>query len=97
MSKREKGVPCPECGSKGARHFKICSQNGAYTRKVIGEEDQVPTDPKALTEEQYDDLRDAMHDREFQSARYSLVNKLPPKEVNAAIRSSDYDAYVDSR
>jgi hypothetical protein len=38
-----------------------------------------------------------MHKREFQSARYSLVNKLPPKEVNAAIRSTDYDDYIDNR
>lgn len=50
-----------------------------------------------LTREEYDQLRDAMYDREFQSAQYSLVNKLPPREINAAIKSEDYAGYIANR
>ena len=38
-----------------------------------------------------------MDDREFMSAKYSLTHKLPPREVNAAIRSTDYEDYLASR
>lgn len=50
-----------------------------------------------LTAEQYADLRSAMHDKEFQSASYSLTKKLRPAEVNNAVRSSGYRDYLESR
>jgi hypothetical protein len=50
-----------------------------------------------LFESEYDELREAMLDREFQSAKYALVHKLSPREVNAAVRSADYADYLDDR
>jgi hypothetical protein len=38
-----------------------------------------------------------MHDRGFSSAEYALSRKLSPREVNAAIKSTDYDDYLDNR
>lgn len=50
-----------------------------------------------LSEEQYDALREAMQDKEFMSARYALVNKVSPREVNHAVRSTSYNDYLDQR
>ncbi|AVT83641.1 hypothetical protein RPYSC3_47810 [Rhodopseudomonas palustris] len=47
-----------------------------------------------MSEDQYNDLRDAMMDREFQSAAYSLTNDLHPREVNSAVRSTSYEDYL---
>lgn len=35
--KRTKGEPCSECGSKGVRHFKTCSKDGMFKKKLLGE------------------------------------------------------------
>ena len=82
------GKPC--CGSLGFKHKKNCPERNV-----------APMPPRAelepLDEAQYDELRYAMHDREFQSAQYSLTHKLPPREVNAAIKSKDYEGYLDGR
>jgi hypothetical protein len=32
---RQKGEPCTECGSKGARHFNTCSQSGVAKKKLL--------------------------------------------------------------
>lgn len=61
------------------------------------EETAAETRVEPLTPEQYADVRSAMNDREFQSAQYSLVNKLRPSEVNAAIKSDNYQSYLDGR
>lgn len=50
-----------------------------------------------LTREQYDQVRGAMFNRDFSSASFALSHKMSPAEVNAAIRSSDYQDYQDSR
>lgn len=54
-------------------------------------------DTKPLGVDQYDQLRAAMYDRDFSSAKYALTHRLSPREVNAAIRSSSYDDYIDNR
>jgi hypothetical protein len=38
-----------------------------------------------------------MHDRDFISGEYALSNNLSLKEVNAAVRSTDYRNYIDIR
>ncbi len=58
---------------------------------------EVAAKTKPLTGDEYDEVRDAMHDRDFSSAEYALSHKLPPREVNAAVRSTDYDDYLDNR
>ncbi len=90
------------CGSKGARHFKTCVNfpGNKTDETVLNPEDgpAVAEAPKAraLSNEEYLDLRAAMQDKEFQSARYSLVNKLSPKEVNKAVVSKSYDEYIEN-
>ena len=80
-----------------------CGKQGHSIRTCPEARGQHPDNPKPdttsepLDEDQYAELRDAMHDREFMSARYSLTHKLPPREVNAAIRSTDYEDYFASR
>src|SRR3989344_1954319 len=76
------------CGSVGPRHKKDCQQASSPTPRPHNE---------AFGPDRYKAIRAAMHDREFQSARYSLVNKLLPREVNTAVRSKDYTDYLDIR
>ena len=79
------------CGSTGSRHFKWCTKKDGSA---------APTDPTpsaALGPDRYEAIREAMNDREFQSAEYALVHKLSPREVNAAVRSADYTDYLDNR
>lgn len=52
---------------------------------------------EAMELDQYKVLRGAMHDRDFSSAQYALSHKIPPKEVNAAVRSKNYDDYLENR
>ncbi len=89
-----RGTPKPCYGSTGARHFKTCKLNG---KPSTNNADATSSVGKDLTQEQYDELRDAMHDREFMSAKYALTHELSPREVNAAIRSTDYEDYLESR
>lgn len=51
----------------------------------------------AIGPDRFKAIRDAMHGRDFSSAAYALTNKLSPKEVNAAVRSTDYTNYLDIR
>ncbi len=93
-------TPKPCCGSKGARHFKTCVNfPGNLNKGNNGDEgekrEEKPREP--LTMEQYADVKNAIHDGEFQSAKYSLVNKLHIREVNEAIRSNSYDNYLELR
>ncbi len=79
-----------------------CGKPGHSIRTCPKARGQHPDNPKPeptteLTEDQYDELRDAMHDRDFMSAKYALTHKLSPREVNAAIRSTDYEDYLESR
>ena len=89
--------PC--CGSTGSRHFKTCPQYGtpASDAPVRGEVSYAGPSKAALGPDRYKAIREAMRDKEFQSARYALVNKVSPKEVNAAVRSKDYDDYLEIR
>jgi hypothetical protein len=83
---------CKNCGKPG--HIaKTCKEPGSPVAQ--NEQPSAPREPLSI--EQYDDIRAAMHDREFQSGKYSLSHKLSPKEVNAAVRSSTYQNYLDSR
>ena len=74
------------CGSTGAWHFKTCK---GIQQHVDNSEEFGPG--------QYEKIRVAMHDKEFQSARYALINKLSPREVNFAVRSKDYGEYRELR
>lgn len=81
-------VTCKKCGKQG--HIaKTCTA----VVPTFGDKAQLTT---KLTNQQYDEVRDAMRDREFMSGQYSLTHKLPPREVNAAIRSADYKEYLDA-
>lgn len=51
----------------------------------------------AIGREQYDAIRTAMHDRDFSSASYSLTRKVPAREVNTAVSSTDYKNYLKIR
>jgi len=66
------------------------------TREVQGKPEERPAS-KPLDGFQYEALRDAMHDRGFSSAEYALTNRLSPREVNAAIKSTDFDDYIEHR
>lgn len=99
---RSNREPCAECGSKGSRHFKTCSKYGQRKETIpsfAGSDDspEAPSPIEPLTSEQYGAIRSAMNDREFMSAKYALVNKLRPTEVNHAVRSSSYEHYLDIR
>lgn len=52
-------------------------------------------DKKALSLEEYLDLREAMSGHDFMSSSYALTHKLSPREVNKAIRHENYDAYIE--
>ena len=81
----------------------VCGKTGHSVRTCPNARGMHPDNPRSeptsepLDEDQYAELRDAMHDREFMSAKYSLTRKLPPREVNAAVRSTDYEDYFSSR
>lgn len=86
------------CGSKGVRHLKTCPNNGRKMRDKLGGEDIRPEykpEKRELEESEYDAIRSAMHGRNFSSQQYALVNKLPPKEVNMAVASTDYEDYIE--
>lgn len=84
------------CGSNGPRHRNFCS-NFKKPEKAPPKESAVEVAARrALSSEEYDELRTAMNDSQFQSGRYALTNRLSPKEVNLAIESADYDAYIEA-
>lgn len=91
-------APKPCCGSRGASHKKICVNFTTYTRERYQQKpfvaEQAPKNARPLSTEEYEELRSAMLDREFQSAPYALTHKLSPKEVNRAVKSVDYDDYI---
>lgn len=91
--------PCAECGSTGTRHFKTCSRpKGAAPTKAFASPDtsaEIPKEP--LTPDQYEKVRSEMHDRNFSTGQFSLINKMRPSEVNSAIRSEDYEDYLATR
>jgi hypothetical protein len=81
---------CKNCGELG--HIsKTCTNAPKAAEAQQSSEAREP-----LSAEQYGAVRTAMHDREFQSGKYSLSSKLSPKEVNAAIRSRNYEDYLDT-
>lgn len=82
---------CSECGSRG-RHFKTCTRSGAPNLEAL-----TPKETRSLTENEYAALRDAMNDRDFMSAKYALTHRLSPREVNIAVRSLDYEDYLNDR
>lgn len=51
----------------------------------------------AFNVDRYEAVREAMQDHDFQSAKYALTNRLSPKEVNATVRSTDYENYLEIR
>jgi len=82
---------CSFCGKPG-HSVRTCPQaRGAHPED--SSQDSL-TKSVPLTMSQYIELRNAMHDRDFQSAKYALVNRLSPKEVNRAVVSRDYDDYA---
>lgn len=87
-----RGEPKPCCGSTGTRHMKNCP----VVTKSVAKAEPDPQSRVTLTGEQYIELRKAMHDREFQSAKYALINKLSPREVNRAVVTKDYQEYMSS-
>lgn len=86
---RKRGDPCKECGSTGTRHFKTCSQVKKPPKLLY----TVPP----LTADQYDELRDAMFEKDFQSMPYALTHKMSPKEVNLAVQTTSYADYLNKR
>lgn len=84
-------VTCKNCGGSG--HIAKTCPNGAG-RQIVP---PAAATTLAITEEAYDEIREAMHDREFQSARYALTNSISPREVNAAVRSTSYKNYLEIR
>ncbi len=81
-----KGSPKPCCGSMGPRHKNTCPQNDKPKKSTATE---------MLNRLQFDDIKDAMRDRDFTSLSYALDNKLPVREVNVALKSKDYEEYLD--
>lgn len=83
------------CGSVGPRHKHGCA---SAAKPKEGKRDSLElSGPAALTEEQYGDLRGAMHDFGFSSREYASEMDLPLSQVNAAIKSTDYENYLASR
>jgi hypothetical protein len=83
---------CGKCGKTG-HNAKTCLNQGGGTITETTREGA----KSAMTPDQYDALRTAMHGRRFSSAEYALSKKIPPREVYAAIRSADYDDYLETR
>lgn len=103
--KRKKGQKlCKNCGQPG-HMAKTCpnrternvSRDPDGTLKTVVRGADLGTQTKALTRDEYIKLRTAMNDSNFQSSRYSLVNKLAPREVSWAARSNDYQRYIEGR
>jgi len=95
--KTPRGIPGrtvkPCCGSTGSRHFKTCPlANGGS--KPFAPEKKATGERTLMERSDYDALRAAMQDKEFQSAQYALVHKIAPTEVNRAVVSRDYEEYV---
>lgn len=97
----KQGIRCEECKTTGSRHFKTCSKakgtSGDLSDFSSAGKEHVPQPRVAIGPDRYAMIHEAMHDKEFQSARYALINKLSPAEVNAAVRSKDYSEYLDIR
>ncbi len=104
-SAKPRETPKKNVGGRKAGSVHLCSgcgKQGHSIRTCPKARGMHPDNPKPdvtieIDEGQYEKLRDAMHDREFMSAKYALTNKLSPREVNAAIRSTDYEDYLESR
>ncbi len=96
--KKRGGVKGPPlkvcCGSKGQRHKKGCSSE-SQSKGNLGKLALSGQDP--LTEEQFDDLHDAMHDRDFTSRDYAESMDLTISEVNLALTCATYQGYLDAR
>lgn len=81
---------CSLCGKMGHTKRKCPNLNREPLDREASEE---PSARRFFSREDYDKVRDAMHQRDFMSNQYALTQKLSPKEVNAAVRSTDYDDY----
>lgn len=88
--KGKRTVTCKNCGEQG--HLQKTCPNAPAP---AAEQPAVKSEP--FGRDTYEQVRGAMHDREFQSARYALVNKLSPREVNASIKSTDFEDYLLNR
>lgn len=89
MVPRKRGDPCKECGSTGTRHFKTCSQ--------VKKPPKLLYTVNLLTADQYDELRDAIFEKDFQSIRFAMTHKMSPKEVNMAVQTTSYADYLNKR
>ncbi len=69
--------------------------NAPYVAPEEKKEEEPTIVGKPLSEEEYNDLKTAMQDKEFQSGRYALTHRLSPREINKAVPSADYQTYID--
>lgn len=75
--------------------YYVAAKEGIVFRRSKKEEDgpAKPEKTAALTPEEYADLRAEMHNKDFQSGKYSLMQKIPVREVNFAVHSQNYNHY----
>ncbi|HEY5067502.1 MAG TPA: hypothetical protein VIJ04_22085 [Xanthobacteraceae bacterium] len=50
-----------------------------------------------MTRDQYMELQDAKFDKHFSTLTYATAQKIRPAEINAVIKSTDYENYLDIR
>jgi hypothetical protein len=94
------------CGSRGATHKRTCENYRPTTRKKYEMKPFAVAEPeltqdagqlkaRPLSGEEYAELRSAMNDPKFQSIIHASSQKLSLREVNKAIRSTNYQEYID--
>lgn len=88
--------PCPECGSKGSRHFNTCSLKGA-SPKMIEEATTTAVSSEPITEAQFDHVKEKQEEGDASSLDLSKEFDCPVREVNIAIFSKSYDEYLEKR
>lgn len=107
--RHSEGKPC--CGSFGPLHKKGCKNYGvvlppkernSHTVDQYEEDETQTNDPErankkreVLSLSEFHRIKENMHEGDFSSASYALVNKLPPREVNKMVLAADYEAYCN--
>jgi hypothetical protein len=96
----EKGLTIRDIAAKlGVSYGKVYARLDKHPKAAQPEPQAHAIAPRVepMTQDQYANLQDAKFDKRFSTLTYASEHKIRPAEINAAIKSGDYQNYLDIR
>jgi len=80
-------------------YSKVYARLNKHPKSGRSESQATTVAPRAepMTRDQYMELQDAKFDKHFSTLTYATAQKIRPAEINAVIKSTDYENYLDIR